>query len=156
MAVSDFTVRFNGTVAYDNNSTGSFEASAIWKGNLGGVVATHSSQDSLENFRQLFNDRQTNVNNVLAVLPGSISLTTPAPSTPKTVSSFVLEISGLVAENDNIKHVFIAQWVDGVVDLFPDETDRAWALITADSNGTNFMEMVLEAVAGSEHVTISA
>lgn len=156
MAVSDFTVRFNGTVAYDDNSTGSFEASAIWKGNLGGVVATHSSQDSLENFRQLFNDKQTSVNNALSVLPGTISLTTPAPSTPKTVSSFVLEISGLVAEDDNTKHVFIAQWVDGVVDLFPDETDRAWELITANANGTSFMQTILEAVAGSGHVTVSA
>ena len=154
MALSDFTVRVSGTVAYEDGSNGSFEASAIWQTNLGNVVATHSSSDSAEHFSQLYNSMQANVDSVFAVLPGTITLTAAAPTTPKTVSSFVMEISGIIAEDNNSKSYFVAQWVNGAVDLYPSETDAAWALLTASASGTSFMQTILETLATS--ATVSA
>lgn len=155
MAVRDFTVRMSGTVAYSDNTHGSFEASAMWRGNLGNVVATHASADSLEHFKQLFGSEAASVNLIFAVFPGTVTITTAAPTTQKEVTSFTMEISGLVATDTNTKHGFVAQWIDGVVNLFPAETDEAWALITDSTSGKSFLDSVLEACAGSGKVAIS-
>ena len=63
--------------------------------------------------------------------PGSVSVTAVDPVVQKTVSSFVMEVSGLAAYDDNTKAGFVAQWVDGAVNLFPDETLQTWADIAA-------------------------
>ena len=39
MAVRDFTVKVSGTVAYDDQSHGSFEATGKWTGQFGGLTA---------------------------------------------------------------------------------------------------------------------
>ena len=155
MALNDFTIRVSGTVAYTDNSNGSFEASATWRGHLGNVIATHNSADSLEHFQQLFNDKAVDVNSTFAIFPGTVTITTPVPTVPKDVNSFVMEISGVVTEDDNSKHVFVAQWVNGAVDLYPTNTNTAWALITASTTGKSFLDSVLEAVAGSTRVAIA-
>lgn len=163
MAVKDFTVRVSGTVAYDDQSHGSFEAVGKWKDQFGNLVAQHNDEDSLENFRRLYSDRSMGVEQVLAVLApagsprGEVTLTPNAPSTAKTVNSFVMEISGLVAMDDNSKTSFVAQWVDGVVNLFPDETESSWnelATVTgAGPHAVDFLTTVFEAVADSASIS---
>ena len=93
MAVRDFTVKVSGTVAYSDQSHGSFEATGKWVGQFGGLVAQHSNEASLENFRQLFNGSSASITQVLELLSetsdprGIVTLTTAAPAVPKTVTS---------------------------------------------------------------------
>ena len=155
MAVKDFTVRVSGTVAYEDNSHGSFEASAIQKGNLGGVVAQHSNPDSLTHFRELYQDTAMGVDAMLAIFPGTITLTPLAGTAARQVSSFVMEISGIVAFDDGRVRSFVVQWVNGVVDLFPDETDATWAELTEGGVARSFLEQVFDAVAGVGNTTIT-
>jgi len=156
MALSDFTVRVSGTVAYDDDSHGSFESSAIFRGNLGGVVASHNSVDSLDHFQQLYNNMSVNVDSMFALLPGTVTLTPATPTSPKTVSSFVMEISGLITEDDDTKQSFVAQWVNGTVDLFPSETDSAWTLLVGTSAANSFLTQILETLAGIGNATVTA
>jgi len=161
MAVSDLTIRVSGTVAYSDNSHGSFEATAVWKTNLGGVIAQHSSVDSQLHFAQLYADKAAEVNATLAILPagseGVVGVTPPSPSPNKLVTSFVMEVSGLVTLDDNSNSSFVAQWVNGVLDLYPDETVPAWRSIAGFSTeGTNpYLVQVFEALAGAGNATIS-
>ncbi len=169
MAVNNFTVRFSGTVAYTDNSHGSFEASAIWKGELGGVVAQHSLPDSQFHFSQLYADSSAGLNNMLKVLgPGGVSNPSAGPldggtvglspavvAPDKTVSSFVAEISGLVSFDDNSKLAFVAQWVNGVVNLFPAESQEAWDELIKDSGGNSFMVTILEALVGAGNAQVA-
>ncbi|MHC4792485.1 MAG: hypothetical protein ACYS8Y_13845 [Planctomycetota bacterium] len=162
MAVSNFTVKLSGTVAYTDNSHGSFEATAVWKGSLGGVTAQHSSADSLEHFRRLHADNASGVRAVLDVLTpstddGAIVLSgIAAPAVSKTVSSFVMEVSGLASYDDNSKTSFVAQWVNGVVNLFPAETMETWRAMGNCVDGTcgldgasrAFLVSVFEAATG--------
>jgi hypothetical protein len=156
MAVSNFIVRMSGTVAYTDNSHGSFEASASWKGELGGVIATHNSPDSQANFSQLAADKASGLSALLAVLPGTITLTPPTAAPDKTVSSFVMEISGLVSYNDKTPNgVFITQWVDGVVDLFPADAAKHWAALAGDSGANTFLTQVFEALTGVGNASVA-
>lgn len=164
MAVKDFTLRVSGTVAYSDRSHGSFEAVGRWKGQFGGLVAQHTNADSLENFRRLYASNSTGVEQVLDALApnptdgGVVALTPAAPSVAKTVSSFVLEVSGLVAYTDNSKASFIVQWVDGVVNVFPTETVQTWQDLTEAVGATSpraFLVTVFEAVAGVGDVSIT-
>jgi len=156
MAVSNFTVRMSGTVAYTDNSHGSFEASAIWRGELGGVVATHSSSDSQANFGQLAADRGGQLASMLAVLPGTITLTPPATLPDKTVSSFVMEISGVVSYDDRTPNgLFLAQFVNGVVDLFPAESAEHWAAVAGTGGANAMLTQVFDALAGSGNSTVA-
>tara|TARA_R100001244_G_scaffold25113_4_gene25555 strand:- start:14106 stop:14609 length:504 start_codon:yes stop_codon:yes gene_type:complete len=167
MSLSDFTVRISGTVAYSDRSHGSFEASAIWKGNLGGVVAQHSNPDSLEHFRRLAESKSVELADTLAVLApagspqGIVTFATlPAPVTSKTVTSFVMEVSGLITDDDNSKDGFSAQWVNGAVNLFPDDTEVVWQTLTDPASNPlgdqrSFLVMVFDAVAGSGETTLS-
>jgi hypothetical protein len=156
MAVKDFTVKVSGTVAYDDQSHGSFEATGRWVGQFGGLIAQHSSEASLENFRQLYAGESAGITQVLELLasatgPGYVTLTPAAPASPKTVTSFVMEVSGLVAFTDNSKAGYIAQWVNGVVSLYPAETESTWEeLATVVGGGdqpVDFLTAVFEAVA---------
>lgn len=161
MAVRDFTVKVSGTVAYEDQSHGSFEATGRWTGQFSGVVAQHSSADSLEHFRQLYSDQSAGIMQVLDLLatataPGAITLTPAAPTTSKTVTSFVLEVSGMVALDDNSKVGYIAQWVNGVVSLYPAETESTWAelaAVVAGSQPVDFLTTVFEAVADSATIS---
>lgn len=167
MPLSDFTVRISGTVAYSDRSHGSFEAAAIWKGNLGGVVAQHNNPDSLENFRRLAQDQAAALAATLDVLApagsphGEVSFSSlPAPQTSKTVTSFVMEVSGLVTYDDNSKDIFSAQWVNGTINLFPDNTTQVWQDLTDAAfnplgDSRSFITMVFDAVAGSGETTLS-
>jgi hypothetical protein len=163
MAVSDFTVKVSGTVAYDDNSHGSFEATAIWRTNLGGVVAQHNQADSQFHFSQLYADEALNVDTTLDILPGptppsgEVTLTPPAASPDRTVTSFVMEVSGLVSEDDNTVSSFVAQWVNGALDLFPNETVPAWLSLTSGATpGTRpLLVQIFEALAGSGNAAIS-
>ena len=163
MAVRDFTVKVSGTVAYDDQSHGSFEATGKWVNQFGNLIAQHSSEASLEHFRQLYASNSAGVNQVLDVLapPGSprgeVTLTPNAPVNPKVVTSFVMEVSGLVAFDDNSKAGYIAQWVNGVVNLYPTETESTWnelATVTgAGPHAVDFLTSVFEAFADSASIT---
>lgn len=164
MAVRNFTIKVSGTVAYDDQSHGSFEATAIWKGHLGTLVAQHNGADSLEHFRRLYSDKTMGVNEVLDVLApagsphGEVTLTPAAPAEAKTVTSFVMELSGLLASDDNSKAGFVAQWVNGTVNLYPDETAETWGLLSdpADAGDPrSFLIVALEALAGVGNVALS-
>lgn len=162
MAVSDFTVKVSGTVAYDDNSHGSFEATAIWQTNLGGIVAQHNQTDSQFHFAQLFADKTTNVNATLALLPGGsgqgdVTLTPTAASPDRTVTSFVMEISGLVSEDNNTRSSFVAQFIDGTVDLFPSESVPAWRSLNDGTvpGANSLLVQVFEALTGDGNATVS-
>lgn len=155
MAVNDFVAKVSGTVAYTDNSHGSFEATAKWRNSLGGLVAQHNSADSKYHFSQLYADESIGLNSMLGVFPGSISLS-PAATTPnKKVKSFVMEVSGRVVYDKTKVGSFIAQWVDGVVDIFPSETDATWAALTSDGSAKAFLVQVFESLVGSNNATIS-
>lgn len=156
MAISDFTVRMSGTVAYTDGSHGSFETVSTWRGTHAGLIAQHSSSESQEHFNQLLADKSTEVNAMFAVLPGTITFTTPAPTNDKTVDSFIMEISGLVTYDDNSKGPFIAQWVNGALDLLPDATVEHWAaVVDAGSDASSFMDQVFESVSGESGTTVN-
>lgn len=150
MAVSNFTVKMSGTVAYTDNSHGSFESSASWQGHIGGVVATHSSADSEANFSQLVADKSAELTSMFNVLGGTVTLSPPAATPDKTVSSFVMEVSGEVSYDDGTPTgVFLAQWVNGVVDVFPSDSATHWAAISgAGTTAASFLDQVFETLAG--------
>jgi hypothetical protein len=162
MAVSSFTVKVNGTVSYFDNSHGSFEATAIFGTNLGGIVAQHSQIDSQFHFAQLFADKADEVNATLALLPGGsgqgdVTLTPTATPPDRVVDSFIMEISGLVSEDDNTTSSFVAQFIDGTVDLFPNESVAAWRSLNDGTapGAVSLLTLTFEALAGTGNATVS-
>lgn len=163
MAVKDFTIKVSGTVAYSDQSHGSFEATGKWVGQFGGLIAQHSSEDSLEHFRQLYADKSAGVTLVLEQLApsgashGVVSLMPIVPTNAKTVTSFVMEISGLVAFTDNSKAGYIAQWVNGTVNLYPAETESTWSelsqVVGSGSEPKDFLVAVFEAIADAAAIS---
>lgn len=156
MPVSDFTVKLSGNVAYDDNTSQSFESSATWRGHLGNAIATHNATESVEAYGRLYNNQSASVNMTLALLPGTNTTTPATPTLPKNVSSFVLELSGNVAYDDNTEGAFVVQWVNGAVDVFPSATDTNYLEILEDASARAFLVQVLEAVVGTGNVTLSA
>ena len=155
MAVSNFTIKISGTVAYADNSHGSFESTSNWMGSLG-VISQHNTADSQFHFNQLIADKSDDVNSMLAALPGSVGLS-PGVSLPdKTVESFIMEISGVVSYDDNTQGLFLVQWVAGVVNVFPDENNEHWAALAAPGSDTaSFLDQVFESLAGEDGATIN-
>lgn len=156
MAVSNFTVKFSGTVAYTDGSHGSFESTAIWQGELGGVTATHNTTASQTHLSQLYADKLTDVNAMLSALGGTISMS-PSTATPdKTVDTFVAEVSGLVSYDDGTPNgLFLVQWVNGSLDLFPDDSSTHWLALVADADANAFLVTAFEVLTGASHVSIS-
>jgi hypothetical protein len=159
MAVRNFTVKFSGTVAYTDNSHGSFESTAIWRGELGGVVASHNTADSQYNLSQLYADQPVNVQAMLdALVSGpttAITLSPPTTTPDKTVESFVAELSGGVSYDDGSSNgLFISQWVSGVVNLFPLDSPVHWAAIVADPVASAFLVTALEELTGTGNATV--
>jgi hypothetical protein len=163
MAVRDFTVKVSGTVAYDDQSHGSFEATGKWVGQFGGLIAQHSNTDSLEHFRQLYANESAGITQVLDLLApsgsprGIVTLATAAPATQKVVTSFVMEISGMVALDDNSKVGYVAQWINGVVSLYPTDTLDTWselaAAVSSGSSPRDFLVLVFAAFADTPGMT---
>jgi len=72
MAINNFIVKFSGTIAYADGSLGHFDANAIWKGSLGGVINQNNLQDSQFHFKQLLDCRTAEINSVLDLLPNKV------------------------------------------------------------------------------------
>jgi hypothetical protein len=155
MAVRDFTVRISGQVAYTDGTKDSFEGSGVWRGHLGGQVATHNAAHSLASFQKLEASLPARITDVLALLPGTNTFNPEAPATAKDVASFYMEISGHVAHDDNTSGGFVVQWVDGTVDVFPSATDTHYAAILADTTARAFLDSVYEKVVGTGRVTLA-
>jgi hypothetical protein len=152
MAVRNFTIKFSGTVAYTDNSHGSFESTAIWNGELGGVVASHSTASSQYDLAQLHADKPADLQAMLDVL-GGVALNPAAMAPDKTVASFVAELSGGVAYDDGSSNgLFISQWVSGVVNLFPVDSPSHFQAILADPVAGAFLVTALEELTGAGNV----
>jgi len=154
MAITDFVLNLFGTIAYDDDSHGSFESTFRQSGEFSGVVAQHSSEDSKFHFAQLLNDRANGINALLAELPGSVILTYTSVTPDKNVNSFVMNISGTVTYDDNTSGSFAIQWVDGIINVFPSEATRHWYAITLESPGA-ILNQIFNAVAGDGNSNIS-
>lgn len=153
MAIRDFAVRISGQVGYRDGTKDSFEASGVWKGHLGGQVATHNEAHSKESFAVLDLDESDNIQALLALLPGSHSYTPATPVGNKGIRNFVIEISGHAAHTDNTSGGFVVQWVDGLVDVFPSATDTNYQAILDDPEALAFLSSVYQKVVDS--ITIS-
>jgi hypothetical protein len=155
MAVRNFTVKFSGTVAYDDNSHGSFESTAIWTGELGGIVSTHSTAASQEHTSQLYADKATELNEMISILGPGVTLSPPAATPDKTVDSFIAELSGSVVYDDGTPNgFFIAQWIGGALDLFPLDSSTHWAAVTSDPVASAFLITALEELTGSGNAAL--
>jgi len=116
---------------------------------FGGLVAQHNTADSQFHFNQLLADKSAEVSQMLAFLPGSFSISPPVSTPDRTVSSFVMEISGSVTYDDNSKGLFLVQWVNGALNLFPSATSEHWAAISVPGSAmVSFLDMAFEALAG--------
>ena len=151
MAVNDFVLRVSGTVAYSDNSNGSFESIVRLEGSGGGLIAQHNSAHSQYHFSQLYADMSTSVDEVLGVL-GILTVAPPTTTPDKTVSSFVMEVSGFVVNDDGTKGPFVVQRVNGSVDVYPDDSSANWLTLIADTNGDSYVTQAFEALAGVGNV----
>src|SRR5688572_10946437 len=97
MPMADLTFRIRGHVTYSDNSHTPFEASLHR-----GLLHNPWGSVSLDSFQQLYSDKASDVNALLALFTGPTHTLTPlAPGTSKTVTDFVMEVTGTYARDNN-------------------------------------------------------
>lgn len=95
--MADLTFRIRGLVAYSDGSNSPFEAS-IYRG----ILHNPFGSTSLASFQQLYADKAADVNAMLALFTGPTHTLTPLTASPdKTVTDFVMEVTGTYARNNN-------------------------------------------------------
>lgn len=95
--MADLTFKIRGLVAYSDGSSSPFEASS-WRG----ILHNPFGATSLESFQQLYADKKSSVDSMLALFTGPTHTLTPLTASPdKTVTDFVMEVTGTYARNDN-------------------------------------------------------
>ncbi len=95
--MADITFRIRGLVTYSDGSNSPFEASLHR-----GILHTPFSATSLDSFQQLYSDKAADVNTLLGLFTGPTHTLTPlAPGTSKTVTDFVMEVTGTYARDNN-------------------------------------------------------
>lgn len=147
--MADLSYKASGLVSYSDGSYAPFEAVYY-----NGTVYGSFDSVSLETFGQLYTDDSTNVDAVLALLSGTHAVTVAAPTTAKTVTDFTMEVSGLLARDDNTWEGFAVQYSLGsVVDL--QESGTAYAEAIADSTFLAAIDSALEILAGTGNITIT-
>jgi len=144
----DLSYKVSGQVSYSDNTHGPFEAVYY-----NGIVYGSFNSESLENFTQLYTDDAASVDAMFALLSGTTAISVGTPATDKTVTEFTMEVSGMLARDDNTWEGFAVQYVNGAVDY--QEGGTAYAEAIADSTFLAAIDSTLEIIAGVGNITIT-
>lgn len=156
--MADFVYRISGTVTYSDDSWGPFEASV-----QNGLIHNPYGTESLADFQQAYggtDDKSADIDALLALFVGPTHTLTPAaPGTAKTVTDLNMEVSGLVANDDNTIQSFSAQFSFSNGYLIADEADGSSVLamdkVAATAAWNALVEDALEVLCGAGNATVA-
>lgn len=148
--VKSYALKLFGTVAYSDNTKGTFEATTDNTITRSLVATTKDSAGAINDFALLNRDQHSNLLSLFADTTWVVTLTTTPPATSKTVKDFVAFLTGTVAYSDNTKASFAVEWFKGLTDFRPSDT----ASVGADlrSQDLAVLNSLLQAVAPSSTV----
>lgn len=145
--ITDLVLRVSGTVDFTDGTTHRFIA--VWED---GALVEPFSSESIEAFKQLWGQRNVDVKALLQLLGGTYTIVPGAPSTQKTVSDWSFLVDGRITRDDGTSGSFNAVYdVKGGSRV---TGTTVFAEVLASTSHKNILDTVLEALAGSSHVTI--
>ena len=149
--MADLTFRVSGLVTYSDGSFGPFEASLHR-----GILSSPFGTTSLANFQQLYADKQTATDALLALFVGPTHALTPLAASPdKTVTDFWMEVSGTYARADNTWAGFgVVYDMDGGR-LVQDPSHVYDEIIAAGGSILTLIDSAFEVCTGSGRTAIS-
>lgn len=147
---TDVVMRMGGIVAYTDGSWSPFGVLLDTDGN--NPVGT----GDIEVFRQLWAGGGDTLVQATTDLLGTWAFSMTAPSTSKTVSTFTLDISGIVTYDDQTTGVFGAQY-SPLAASFLTATGSAthWAAAIAVAGFKTQLDTTIELVTGSASMALS-
>ena len=156
MAVDNVIARISGVVTYQDGGVQQFAAHLDDQGNL----SYNDSSESEDALYQTITDNSW-VDDMIALLGGTVTLS-PGVATPdKTVTSLAAELSGRVSYDDQTTGDFIVQFIGGVGTLaigefVPSGGDIIfWQDAIQASDTLAKLTSVFETVAGTGNATVS-
>lgn len=147
--ITDIVLRFSGTVDFTDGTHQKF--GAIYQD---GALVDPDSAGSLEAFKQLWAQRNGDIDALLELLGGTFTITTGAPTTQKTVSDWTMLLCGTISRSDGSSGSF-----DAVYDVKGGSRVTGTTVfdeVLADSTYKAILDSTVEAVAGSGKVAIVA
>lgn len=130
--------KISGFVAYDDGSSGPFEAS--YNGN---DLVSPFPTESADNFDELFGDNSADVNALKNLMPATTTILFGATSRTKTVVDFWMEISGRTSYDDGTSGDFAVQYINSGIqnDLSGDDHYTAAKAVYATTIRSVWREM---------------
>lgn len=151
--ITSFTFKISGVAAYTDGTSGPFESTYS-----NGVISNPFELESNINFGQLYTDEPTDVNALQELLtlgdPSNkyLNFIVTAPSQDKTISSWWMDISGIVAYNDGTYGSYCVQYRNG---SFNDVYGKAnFHAILADDDASSIVVEGLQSVSASSTVSV--
>lgn len=146
--ITDLVVRISGTVDFTDGTTQKFGVIRE-----DGALVEPFAADSVEAFKQLWNQRNAPITALLNLLGATFTITTSPPTTQKTVADWVFLVNGTIARSDGTHSHFNAVYdVKGGSRV---TGASVFAEVAADATYKAIFDAVLEAVAGANKVAIS-
>lgn len=153
--ITSFTFKISGVAAYTDGTSGPFESSYS-----NGIISNPFESESIINFSQLYTDEPTDVDALQELLtlgdPSNkfLNFIVTAPSQDKTISSWWMDISGIVAYDDETYGSYCVQYRNG---NFNDVDGKInFHAILADNDASNIVIDVLQSVSSGSTVSVPA
>ena len=151
--ITSFTFKISGVAAYTDGTSGPFESSYS-----NGIISNPFVQESIINFSQLYTDEPTDVNALqdLLTLGASggkyLNFIVSAPSQDKTISSWWMDISGIVSYDDETYGSYCVQYRNGGFnDVYGKVNFHA---ILADDSASSVIVNVMQSVSSGSTVSV--
>lgn len=151
--VVSFTFKISGVAAYTDGTSGPFESSYS-----NGIISSPFELESIINFSQLYTDEPTDINALQDLLtlgaPGGkyLNFIVSAPSQDRTISDWWMDISGIVAYDDETYGSYCVQYRNG---SFNDVYGKAnFHAILADDSASDIVVGVLQSVSSGSTVSV--
>lgn len=151
--ISSFTFKISGVAAYTDGTSGPFESSYS-----NGIISNPFESESIINFSQLYTDEPTDVDALQELLtlgaPGGkyLNFIVSAPSQDKTISSWWMDISGIVAYDDQTYGSYCVQYRNGSFNDVYGKTN--FHAILADDSASTVIVNVIQSVSSGSTVSV--
>jgi hypothetical protein len=120
--VTDMVFKIYGTICYKDHSHSPIEVTLAYNNNIANPYT------NLADFATLERDDAAVVANFFSVLfPGLVVLTSSVAPLLKTVTDFVLVMTGIVTYNDKTFDEFVVEYHNGTLDFTPASSSADWA-----------------------------
>lgn len=150
--IRDFVIKFFGNISYSDNTKEGFDLVLIWKNGQAEITSSSNLTDSVAAWQKSYHSNKTDNNAVLDLLESSPRFVPSVPTATKTISDFVLELSGTVSYLDNTTGVFNIQRSKGVLSQVFTDNNAHFNAILNDSDASLALDSLMASLVGEENV----